>query len=66
MVKIITNYINPKKKVEDAAPLEIVDVNKLKIPESSRDIVRNMLAPLKSFVETSKATAAAPSPTGTT
>lgn len=54
MVKIITNYINPKKKVEDAAPLEIVDVNKLKIPESSRDIVRNMLAPLKSFVETSK------------
>jgi len=54
IVKIIMNDISPKKKAEDVAPQEIVDVNKLKIPESSKDIVRNMLAPLKSFVKSSK------------
>jgi len=54
MIELAHDHMNPSPKRQASrkrAPMEVVDISKLHIPDASKDVVWSMLKPFKSFVK---------------
>ena len=58
MIELLHDHLNPSLKKQASrkkVPEEVVDISKLDIPDASKDVIWNMLKPLKNFVEANTA-----------
>jgi hypothetical protein len=58
MIELLHDHLNPSLKKQASrkkVPEEVVDISKLDIPDASKDVIWNMLKPLKNFVEANSA-----------